>query len=705
MNNLDFLFHPKSIAVIGASENHDKIGGKVLATLQRHGYGGDIYPINPKQEVINGLTCYPTVGNVQKPIDLALIAIPAKLVPGCVQDCADKGVKSVVIFSSGFSDSGEEGHKLQKQLDAIRDSTGIRISGPNGEGFYSVEDSVAATFSPAINIDKGETNSANQISIVSQSGGLGFAFFNRGRRSNLAFGHIASVGNQADLEIADYASYFVGQPKTKAIMMYVESLKTPQRFIEAANQAADSSKPIIMVKVGTSGAGKRAAESHTGAIASSNAVVNAVFRHNGIILANDQDRLLDQAAALVNNPLPKGNRVAIVSASGGTAVWLADACEAAGLEVPELGSKIREQLSEFIPDYGSTDNPVDITAQGVNGYAKSLEILGNSDDIDAIIIAATFAHEGRLINEGNEIAKLSRELDKPVLVYSYTIPSEGSLNRLKDLGLHCYTSLQGCVSGLKALWDYSQFQTNRARHTPVQRTDADVPPGSLEIIQSSGRTLVEHNAKQLLAQYGVEIPEEKLARSAEEAVCFADELGYPVVLKIQSPDISHKTDAGGVKLNLLNADAVASVFDAIIANGFAYNSEATVEGVLVQKMMPKGVELITGIINDEDFGPMVMVGLGGIFVEILKDVQLAPAPLTKEASLALLKDLKGFPLLQGVRGDTPKDIDAVCDLLVKISHMAWDHRDSIQELDINPIFVYEKGQGLAIMDALAIKKV
>ncbi|MEJ6655716.1 MAG: acetate--CoA ligase family protein [Pseudomonas sp.] len=704
MSELDFLFHPKSIAVVGASDNLDKIGGKVLATLQRHNFKGQIFPINPNQPQISGLACYRSIREVGKPIDLALIAIPAKLVPQCVQECADHGIKSVVIFSSGFSDSGEAGYELQKQIDDIRQATGIRISGPNAEGFFSIEDSIAATFSPAINIDKGDSDATNQISIVSQSGGLGFSFYNRGRRSNLSFGHIISVGNQADLEIADYASYFIAQPKTKAVMMYVESLKTPQKFLDVANQAADAQKPIVMVKVGTSKAGKRAAESHTGAIASSDKVIDAFFRHNGIILGNDQDRLLDQAAAVVNNPLPKGNRVAIVSASGGTAVWLADACEAAGLEVPELSDKIRTQLAEFIPDYGSTNNPVDITAQGVNGYARSLEILGSSPDIDAIILAATFAHEGRLINEGEQIAQLSRELDKPVLVYSYTIPSEGSLKRLKDLGLHCYTSLQGCVAGLKALWDYSLFQQNRLSHTPAPRTEADIPSDSRRLIEASGRILVEYQSKKLLTQYGVEVPSEKLVISAEEAAHFAESIGYPVVLKVQSPEISHKTEAGGVKLGIADAAELKVAFEDILTNARAYNSAANIEGILVQKMMPKGVEIIAGVTNDPDFGPMVMVGLGGIFVEVMKDVQLAPAPLTHHSARALIQRLKGYPLLEGVRGEKAKDIDAVCDVLVQVSNLAWDHRDNIEELDINPIFVYDEGQGIAIMDALAIKK-
>ena len=704
MQELHAMFNPTAVAVVGASEGTEKIGGKVLATLMSHGFKGKIYPVNPSKDQIAGLPAYRSVKAMPDDAELALIAIPAHLVPDCVQECADKGVRAVVIFSSGFKDAGEAGERLEQRLKAIQDATGIRISGPNAEGFFNIPASVAATFSPAINIDKGRVDSTDKIDIVSQSGGLGFAFYNKGRRSDLNFGHIVSVGNQVDLEIAEYLEYMIEQPATRVLMMYVESLKDSQRFLKAAERAADLKKPIVMVKVGRSQAGQRAAQSHTGAIAGSTEVADAVLAHHGIVMADDQDRLLDTAAGFARHPLPQGNRVAIVSASGGTAVWLADACEAAGLELPTIDAERQAQISEFIPGYGSPDNPVDITAQGVDGYARSLAILADAPYVDAIILAATFAHERRLVNEGQAIAEIARRINKPVLLYSYTLPSEKSMGMMRELGLHCYTSLQGCVLALKNMWQYQQFQNARIERRAPERTAAQMPEGAVQLLAQSGETLCEYDAKQLLRLYGLDIPQEALAQNAEEAVQQAKRLGYPVALKLQSPDIAHKTEAGAVRLSLRTDEQVAQAFKEVCANGKQYKPNAQVTGVLVTPMAPPGIELMAGVINDPDFGPMVMTGLGGIYVEVLKDVAMAPAPLTQATAKAMLQSLRGYRLLEGVRGQAPRDIDALAQLLVRLSHLAWDAREHLAEFDVNPIFVHEAGQGVTVVDALGIPK-
>lgn len=702
MHDLDLMFSPTAIAVVGASEGAEKIGGKVLATLMRHGFTGQIYPVNPTRAEIAGLKTYPSVRAIPGHVDLALIAIPAPMVPDCLQECADKGIRMAVIFSSGFKDAGEEGARLERRLNEISRATGIRISGPNAEGFYNIAASVAATFSPAINIDKGEDGRVDRIDIIAQSGGLGFAFFNRGRRADMSFGHIVSVGNQVDLEIAEYLEHLVEQPQTRVLMMYVESLKNPARFLRAAERAADLGKPIVMVKVGRSKAGQRAAQSHTGAIAGSTQVADAVFAHHGIVMADDQDRLLDTAAGFARHPLPKGNRVAIVSASGGTAVWLADACEAAGLELPEIDSERQARIAEFIPAYGSPNNPVDITAQGADGYARSLAILADAPYVDAIILAATFAHERRLINEGAAIAEIAGKTGKPVFLYSYTLPSEKSLAMMRELGLHCYTSLQGCVHALKSMWQYQQFQLSRASRRAPARNPEQMPQRARMLLAQPAASLCEYDAKELLRQYGIKVPDEALARTAQEAVSHAARLGYPVALKIQSPDIPHKTEAGGVRLSLKNDEQVRQAFEEICASARSHAPKAQILGVLVQPMARPGLELMAGIINDPDFGPMVITGLGGIYVEVFGDVALAPAPLTQTTARAMLRQLRGYRLLEGVRGQPPRDIEAVAALLVRLSHLAHDALDKLAEFDVNPILVHEAGQGITVVDALGI---
>jgi acyl-CoA synthetase (NDP forming) len=702
--HLERVFSPSAIAVVGASDDADKIGGKVLRTLMRHNYAGKLYPVNPSRSTVAGLKAYTSVASIGMPVDLALIAVPAAAVPYTLQECALAGIPGAVIFSSGFADAGDRGAGLQQQLDDICRRTGIRVSGPNSEGFLNVRDKVAATFSPAINIEAGDLDCEAQIGIVAQSGGLGFAFFNRGRRDDLIFNYVFSVGNQVDLEIAEYLEFLIGQSRTKVVLMYVESLKDPALFLRTARRAADLGKPIVLVKVGTSKAGRRAAESHTGAIAGSLEVSSAVFAHHGIVCVDDQDGMLDFAAAFIHNPLPKGNRVAIISASGGTAVWLADACEAAGFELPEIDAGRRAQLEAFIPFYGSTTNPVDITAQGTGGYSRSMEILGQAPYIDTLIIAVSFAQERRLIDDGQAIADIARKLGKPVLIYSYTVPSEASRMHLRKLGLHCFASLQGCVRSLQGLWTYAQFQqTRRERDAPARSPDM-VPPEARHWLDAPGGALCEYEAKAMLAAYDVPVPREALARDADDAVASAGRMVGPVALKLQSPEIPHKTEAGAVKLGVHGEAAVRAAFEQVMANGRRFDPKAQVRGVLVQPMASPGLELIAGVINDPDFGPMVMVGLGGIYVEILGDVALAPAPLNAAAALAMLERLRGRRLLEGVRGEAQRDKAAIVDLLVRLSHLAWDFRHRLAEFDVNPVFLHEQGHGLTVVDALGILK-
>jgi acyl-CoA synthetase (NDP forming) len=702
--HLERVFSPSSIAVIGASDDVEKIGSKILRTLIRHNYAGRVYPVNPSRAEVAGLKAYPSVAAIGMPVDLALIAVPAAAVPNALQECALAGIPGAVIFSSGFADAGERGAGLQQQLDDICRRTGIRVSGPNSEGFFNIRDKVAATFSPAINIEVGDLDCAAQIGVIAQSGGLGFAFFNRGRRNDLIFNYVFSVGNQVDLEIAEYLEFLIEQARTKVVLMYVESLKDPALFLRTARRAADLGKPIVLVKVGTSKAGRRAAESHTGAMAGSLEVSNAVFAHQGIVRVDDQDGMLDFAAAFIHNPLPKGNRVAIISASGGTAVWLADACESAGFELPEIDAERRSQLEAFIPFYGSTSNPVDITAQGTGGYFRSMEILGQASYIDTLIIAVSLAQEIRLINDGQAIADIARKLGKPVLIYSYTVPSEASRIHLRRLGLHCFTSLQGCVRSLQGLWAYAQFQQTRLERDAPARSADRVPPEARRWLNAPGGAMCEYEAKALLVAYGVPVPGEVLALNADEAVAGAAKLAGSLALKLQSPEISHKTEAGAVKLGVHGEAAVRAAFEQVIANGRSFDPKAQIRGVLLQPMASPGLELIAGIVNDPDFGPMVMVGLGGIYVEVLGDVALAPAPLNAAAALAMLGRLRGRRLLEGVRGEAPRDMAAIADLLVRLSHLAWDFRHRLAEFDVNPVFLHAQGQGLTVVDALGILK-
>jgi len=433
-------------------------------------------------------------------------------------------------------------------------------------------------------------------------------------------------------------------------------------------------------------------------------VVDAALAHHGIVRADDQDHLLNLAAAFVRNPLPNGNRVGIVSVSGGTATWLADACVAAGLEVPELDQERRARIASWIPSFGASNNPVDVTAQASEGYVKSLEAVGAAPYIDAIILAVNFAHQRRLVKDGHAMADWMRRVGKPVLIYSYALPSERSRQMMRELGLHCYTSLQGCVRSLRGLVDYAYFQRTRAEREAPRRAAADMPEAARKALASTHHVLCEYEAKALLAAYGVNAGGEALAQTADDAAAHAERLGYPVALKVQSPDISHKTEARAVQLDLSDAVAVRSGFETVLRNARGHAPTADIRGVLVQKMAPPGRELIAGIVNDDAYGPMVMVGWGGIYAEVLDAATLAPAPLTPATARHMLERLRGSRLLTGVRGEPPRDVGAVADFLVRLSHLAWDARDVLAELDVNPLFVHEAGAGVTVVDALAIKR-
>ena len=700
------FFYPESIALIGASEGTEKIGGKTLDAIISHGYTGRLYPVHPNRTQIGHLQAYPDVMAIPDQIDLAIIAIPAPHVAAAVLQCGLKGIPYVLVVSSGFNEAGQRGSELQTELLKAARAAGVRISGPNAEGLFTTGIRLAATFSPAISIEMGDPASQRQIGIVSQSGGLGFGFYNRGRRDNLNFNHIVSVGNQVDLELNDYAQYILEQPETAALMMYVESFVNAKRFVALAQRAADLQKPIVMVKVGRSEAGGKAAASHTGAMASPVKVVDAVLDACGVLRADDQGELLDVAAGLINYPLPNGNRVAVVSPSGGTAVWLTDALQAQGFELPAMDAHSQSLLQAFIPSFGSTVNPIDITAQTTtHGYAATLEVLAQADYIDAIVLAASFAHEKRLISEGRQIAELTRSIGKPVLLYSYTIPSEGSRRRLKELGLHCFTTMRGCVLALAAMRDYRAFLSLRQQSRLSANKLGSLQGAARAILTDCHHKIVpEFQAKRLLQLYGVKIDAEAIAPVVSQAAQIAARIGYPVALKVHSAEIAHKTEANAVALGVTDSQALAQAYERIIANAKAYAPDAKIDGVLVQSMARPGVEMMAGIVIDAQFGPMVMVGSGGVFAEVLDDTAMAPAPLSFEQSHALIRRLKGSKLLEGVRGQPEADRDSLAEFLVCLSNMAVDLQDDLIEFDVNPVFVHPNGQGITVVDALGIRR-
>ncbi|HXZ02578.1 MAG TPA: acetate--CoA ligase family protein [Stellaceae bacterium] len=696
---LDRFFAPDAIAVIGASPERARIRGELLHLLRANGYAGRIYPVNPSYAEIDGLPCYPSLAAIGAPVDLAVIAIPAEAVLAALEDCAAHGVKYAAIISSGFAEQGGAQARLQEEIAALAKRTGLRISGPNAEGFYSVKARLAATFSPAVEPRPGEeplVASERRIGVVAQSGGMGFALYNHGRAQGLSFSHVVSTGNEADLTASDFFDYMASDAETAAIMLFIEGVRDPEKFILAAETAARLGKPVVVAKIGRTKPGERAAASHTASMAGWNAAYDAVFRKYGLTAAADPDEAVAIAAGFVTCPLPRGGRVAVVTTSGGAGAWAADVLAGAGLALPELSPAMQRAIGGFIPAYGSARNPVDITAQAVRtgGLIRAIELLSAADEVDAIAVVLSLASETRIRVDTAALRHIVAKQAKPIQFYSYTLPSPLGRKTLAGAGLTLHTGLAPLASALRALAERGRFALPAA---PKPRAPAAPASAALRAAQGA---LSEHAARQILAQAGLPMPPQRLARRREELDAAAESLGFPLALKIQSPDIAHKTEIGGVRLGLTTSAGLREAYDEVVAAVRRLKPEARLDGVLLQPMAPPGVEMIVGTLRDPGFGPLVMVGAGGLTTELFRDVSYRLAPVDAAEALAMLEELRAAPLLNGFRGAAPADVAALASLVAQLSEFAVAYRDLVQEVDLNPVIVHAGGQGCTVADVL-----
>jgi acyl-CoA synthetase (NDP forming) len=674
-----------------------------------HGYDGRIFPVTRSQSEVLGLRAYPSVPALPEPVDLAVILVPAAHVVETLAQCGGR-VRAAVVISSGFAEESNEAARARDiELSRIAERHGILVCGPNSEGIVNPLRPLVATFSPVFHDpSRGllpAASKARPIAVSCQSGALTFSFLSRGRDRQLHFTHQVSAGNQTVLEAHDYVDWWLDEGSADIFLLYLEGIRRPDRFRAVADKAADAGKPLIVAKVGRSAAGRRAAASHTGALAQAGDIDDAIFRHHGIIRGEDLDHMLDVAAAFSFCRLPRGNRVAVITGSGGSAVWMADILSARGLELPVLEDDIQRRVLALLPSYASAQNPVDATAQAIHevGYARLVEIVRESKQIDTILLIGSLANDATAAQRAEELATITAATEQPILLSTYTTASPGAMARFAEAGIPCYTSMPSCARAIRALVDYAAFQTRRRQPMAASAT----PPGMRDevgrALAAAGRVLTETEAKALLARYGVPRPQEVLATSADEATQAAARIGGPVALKVQSPDITHKTEAGGIALGIVGETAVREAYERVLGSAKRAYPEAAVHGVLVQAMAPPGREIILGITRDGVFGPMLMVGLGGIHVEVLKDVAFAPVPLDHDDALALIGELKGAALLDGVRGSPPADKQALAELMVALSRFAADHADQIAEIDLNPVIVHEAGHGLSVVDALIVK--
>lgn len=695
---LDTFFSPKSIAIIGASREPLKIPGLLLNFLRKNEFPGAIYPVNPNYDDINGLKCYPKIAAVGEPIDLAIVIIPAKLVVGALEECAAVGVKNAIIISSGFAEEGGESTGMQDEIAAIAKRTGMRISGPNAEGFYNEPGKIAATFSPTVDVKPDAPRliaSRRRIGIVAQSGGIGFAIYNRARALGVALSYVISTGNESDLGAGEFLDYMVQDKTTDVILLFIEGIRDRDKFLAAAQRAADLGKPVIVTKVGRSVAGERAAASHTASMAGWSAAYDAVFAKYGFIISNDLDEAVAIAAVLTTSPLPKGDRVAVVTVSGGAGIWAADTVAMKGMNVPELSASVQQTIRGMIPSYGSPRNPVDITAQAVHsgGLQKTMELLETSNEVDAVLVVISMASETRMPFKMDELKPLIDRQTKPYVFWSYTLPSQFARTGLAASGVIILSNLTHAGAAISHLGKYAKFRPP-ANVVPTRTTDLSK--------HASATALSENDSKALLREAGIAVPHEILILERSAAEAAATKTGFPLVMKIQSGDIPHKSEVGGVKVGIANAQDALAAYDAIVASAKHHRPNASIQGVLVSPMANKGVEMIVGTMTDATFGPMIMAGLGGVTTELFKDVVYRPAPVSEMEAAVMLGELKAAPLLNGFRGAPKADVLALTKLMAQVSQLAATNAVHIAEIEINPVLVHPSGEGVTIVDALVV---
>jgi acyl-CoA synthetase (NDP forming) len=699
---LDSLFAPDSIALIGASRDLEKIPGRLLSMLRKNEFPGHIYPINPNYGDIDGLKCYPAIADVGQPIDLAIVIIPARAVLGALEQCAAAGVRNAVIISSGFAEEGGDSAAMQDAIVALAKNTGMRISGPNAEGFYSQVQRVAATFSPTVDVKPGAPPLAatiRRIGIVAQSGGIGFAIYHRAKALGIALSYVISAGNESDLGAGEFFEFMVQDASTDVILLFIEGIRDVDKFLAAAKRAAEIGKPVIVTKVGRSGAGERAAASHTASMAGWSTAYDAVFAKYGFIVSNDLDEAVTIAAVLTTNPMPKGDRVAVLTVSGGAGIWGADTVAMQGLQVPELSRSIQTEIRKLLPSYGAAGNPIDVTAQGVHsgGLQRSIDLLDVSDEVDAILVVLSLSSDTRMPFKQAELKPVLSAQNKPIVFYSYTLPSHFARTEFAASGAVVLSGLTYVGVAMRQMVQRAKF-----RLAPPAEAAASPPRDISAHLKSA--TLSEFDSKSLLRDAGLALPDEVLVSNRGELDAAIARAGFPLVMKIQSRDIPHKSEVGGVRVNIASKGEAFAAYQALLESAGRHRPDAAIQGVLVGPMAKKGVEIIVGTLLDATFGPMIMVGLGGITTELFKDVIYRPAPVSAAEAAAMLAELKAAPLLHGFRGAAKTDIPALSQLIAQISMLAAQFVNEISEIEINPVLVHPQGHGATIVDALVVRK-
>jgi acetyl coenzyme A synthetase (ADP forming)-like protein len=696
---LNNLLQPKSVAIVGASAQPGKIGYTVIENLLKGGYQGKIYPINPSATEILNLPVFPNIADVPGPVDLAVITVPVKLACQVIEECGQKGIKALSVITSGFSEVGR--HDLEEEMLRIARHYGMCILGPNIVGTLSNSDKLNASFAPFLPFP-------GKATLITQSGALLIAMDAITYTRKVGFDKMISIGNMADVDFADLITWLDKDENTSCICLYIEGFKDGRKFIEASR---NTQKPIVALKAGVSAHGAAAAASHTGSLAGAVKVYGAAFQQAGVVQASDLNNLFDRTLALSLQPPLRKENLLIITNGGGVGVLATDAGERYGIPLKFAPADVQEELKKHMPDYGSAKNPVDLTGMAGNDwYYRSVKFAFAHPWTDGLVVL----YCETAITNPVEIAQAVKKAiddsgvkDRPVVVSMVGgTRCDEAMQWLVENGIPAYPTPDQAMNSMAALREYNNIRLmNTGEIESCGPRSSRIAREIIGKARADGRgSLTEIEAKKVFAAYGLPVAETNLAKSEDEAVELATKTGFPIVMKVVSPDIIHKSDAGGVKVNIKDAAGIRSAYQTITKNCLAYKPNADIRGIAVQEMAPLGTEVIVGSINDPTFGPTIMFGLGGIFVEVLKDVTFRVAPVNKELVAQMINEIHSVAILAGARGEAPRDRAALEDLLCRYAGMVYDLCDEVAETDANPVLVYGEGEGLMVVDARVILK-
>jgi acyl-CoA synthetase (NDP forming) len=697
MKSIGRMLNPRSIAIVGASARGGGYGARLLNAVLKSKDRIPVYPVNPNHAEVMGVPAYRSVSDLPQAPDLVGVVVPYHQVLPVLEECHRKGAGSAVVISAGFAERGDDTRlDLERRLAAFTRESGLRIAGPNCLGVANVRDDIWATAS-----SRTLGGLTGPIGLICQSGATAFGpFLMRAVDGGIGLSHIISTGNETDLDFSDFARYLLDDPGTSVIAGFVEGFKNFEKFIAVAQLAAERGKPIVLIKIGRSESGSRAARSHTAALTGSDALYEATFRQYGVTRVNDYDELLEVSQLLAHARKPVKPGIAVISHSGGISSLTADLCGQHGIDLPQLTDRARDGINAVLKDFGWAANPADVTgfARGEN-FKTFIDHLTSEPEVGTLVVASS----GTGDQVDHLLALRSRTEKNIVYFWTGARAEKGALDRLKAANFPLFYSPEKLARGLRSLLDYHAWRDRRAGAAAAAPIMSGAQRETLKKLEAArGAALSEADSKQVIAAWDIPITRESRASSVDAAVEAAHRIGFPVALKVDSPDILHKTEAGVVRLNLRDETEVRRAHDEILGNAKKHAPKAAVKGVLVQEMVAGGVEVIVGVSYDPQIGPMLLFGIGGVMVELYSDVARRRCPITRAEALEMVDEVKGAKLLRGFRGRPPADVEALADALVRVSHLAVHLEGQLAELDINPLMVLPEGQGVKAADALVV---